>query len=453
MKSKLWSVIAMLLGAVAVNAAVIFQDDFSDPGVSNLNWNPNNPDQVNISFSGGECTITNTHNSAGALLVHQLDENLQTFTFSVKINRPEDKSAGCYFCYGIEGNRIIGYELILFGSNNIIIWKHKKDTAIALFQGQSAYLVPGYNEIKISKKADKFNVFCNDQFTVSFTDSEYGSGHVALELGPAATVKFDDVMINDQFEQASVRTCFADDFSNGDLVGWLIEGEGQIEIKNDFLMITTSNSGCNLITDLQLNNFVARVIVSHRSGSGKSPYGFLLQGRLSGSGEIPQSGFVITGERKYGTFTPDSTSFSLYNSQKIKGAGYTDGGQTYYYYDTLELSKQPTTGYIFKVNNSALCTIPEIGFEITDIGLLCSDSLSLLFDDFVAAEGSEAICSEVAIRDKNNTKKVMRITRVRPYTVDPLGRLIPDFTNFELKRHLSPGIYIRADQKKTILKN
>jgi hypothetical protein len=150
-------------------------------------------------------------------------------------------------------------------------------------------------------------------------------------------------MINDQFEQASVRTCFADDFSNGDLVGWLIEGEGQIEIKNDFLMITTSNSGCNLITDLQLNNFVARVIVSHRSGSGKSPYGFLLQGRLSGSGEIPQSGFVITGERKYGTFTPDSTSFSLYNSQKIKGAGYTDGGQTYYYYDTLELSKQPTT--------------------------------------------------------------------------------------------------------------
>lgn len=454
MKNKIWSVTAVLLAAMAVNAAVIFQDDFSNPGVSNQNWSASNPDQVTISFAGGECTATNTSNSAGVLLIHELDENLPAFTLSVKINRPEDKTAGFYFCLGVEDNKIIGYELLLFESNHMIIWKHKGDTPVKLFQGQSAYLVSGYNEIKISRNTEKFNVFCNGQFTGSFTDSEYGSGNVAMELGPEAAVKFDDVVVTDQFEEASVRTCFADDFSSGDLVGWFKEGMGQIEFKDDSLMITTSDSGCNLVTDLQLNNFVSKVIVSHRNGSVSTPYGFLLQGRSPDNSQIPLSGFIITGKRMYGAFTPSSSSYNLYSSQKIRGAAYTEGGQTYYFYDTLELSKQPTTGYIFKVNKAALCTIPEIGFEITNIGLFCSDSLSLLFDDFVAAEGTEAVCSDgpSAIREKTNNKKVMRITRVRPYIVDPMGRAIPDFTNIELKRNIAPGIYLRADQKKTMLK-
>jgi hypothetical protein len=444
----------MLLATMAVNAAVVFQDDFSNPGISNQNWSVSNPEQVTINFAGGECSVTNTSNSAGVLLIHELDQNLPTFTFSVKINRPENKTAGFYFCLGVKDTRIIGYELLLFESNQIIIWKHKGDTPVSLFQGQSAYLVSGYNEIKVSKKADKFNIFCNDQFVASFTDSEYGSGNVALELGPEAAVKFDDVLVNDQFEEATIRTCFADDFSSGALVGWVKEGKGQIEVKNDSLMITTTDSSCDLVTDLQLNNFVAKVVVSHRSGSGKAPYGFLLQGRASDN-SIPLSGFIITGNRMYGAFTPSSSSYNLYNSQKIRGAAYTEDGQTYYFYDTLELSKQPTTGYIFKVNQSALCTIPEIGFEITNIGLFCSDSLSLLFDDFVAAEGTEAVCSggSIAIREKTKSKKVMRITRVVPYVVDPLGRTIPNFSNIEMKRNLSPGIYLGADQKKAILKN
>jgi len=453
MKSKFRAVTVMLLAVMAVNAAVIFQDDFSNPGISNQNWSASRSDLVTIGFAGGECTAANTSDSYGVLLIHDLDENLPTFTFSVKINKPENKDAGFYFCLGVKGEKIIGYELYFLESNHIIVWKHTDNDVVKLFQGQSAYLTSGYNEIKISKKTDKFNVFCNDQFTGSFTDSEYGSGNVALEIMPGVTVKFDDVVVNDQFEEASVRTCFADDFSSGNLLGWFKDGKGQIEFKSDSLMITTSDSACNLVTDLQLNNFVARMVVSHRSGSGDSPYGFLLQGR-SPDNSIPQSGFIITGKRMYGTFIPSTSKFNLYNSQKIRGAAYTEEGQTYYFYDTLELSKQPTTGYIFKVNKSVLCTVPEIGFEITNIGLLCSDSLSLLVSDFVAAEGTEAICSGTnTITEKNNNKKVMRITRVVPYIVDPLGRTIPKFSNIELRRNLSPGIYLGVDQKKTILKN
>jgi hypothetical protein len=454
MKSKLWSISAMLLAAIAVNASVIFQDDFSNPGISNQNWNASRSDLATISYAGGECTATNNSASEGVLLIHELDQNLSTFTFSVKIKKPEDKSAGFYFCLGTKGNSVVGYELLLFESNYIIIWKHKEGEPVKLFQGQSAYLTSGYNEIKLSKKTDKFNVFCNDQFTGSFTDSEYGSGNIALELWPKVTVKFDDVVLTDQFEEASIRTCFADDFSDGDLAGWFKQGNGQISFKNDTLMVTTSDAGCNLVTDLQLNNFVAKVTVSHRSGSVNTTYGFLLQGRSLENGDIPQSGFLITGKRMYGTFTSGTSSYTLYNSQKIRGAAYTDDGQTYYFYDTLEISKQATTGYIFKVNKSALCTIPEIGFEITNIGLFCSDSLSLLFDDFVAAEGTEAVCNlPIAVRENINSKKVVRITRVQPYIFDPLGRAIPNFSNIGLKRSLSPGIYIGADQKKMILKN
>ena len=38
-------------------------------------------------------------------------------------------------------------------------------------------------------------------------------------------------------------------------------------------MITTTDSSCDLVTDLQLNNFVAKVVFL-RSGSGKAPMVF-----------------------------------------------------------------------------------------------------------------------------------------------------------------------------------
>ena len=53
MKCRFRSIIAMLLATMAVNAAVVFQDDFSNPGISNQNWSVSNPEQVTINFAGG----------------------------------------------------------------------------------------------------------------------------------------------------------------------------------------------------------------------------------------------------------------------------------------------------------------------------------------------------------------------------------------------------------------
>lgn len=453
MKRRLWAVVAVLLAAMSINAEIIFQDDFSNPGTSNNNWNPSNSSSLTKSFAGGECTATNTSTDHAVLLIHEIINPPATFTFSAKINRLENKTAGIYVCLGINEGKVSGYELLLFESNVIGVWKHKDGTSAKLFQGQSAYLVSGYNEIKISKKGSKFNIFCNNQYAGTFTDSEINSGNIALELSSGATVKYDDVILTDQFQDATIRTCFSDNFNDGNLTGWLNDEQGQATIQDNALSITTTNQTIRYLTNLELTNFVVKVTVSHRSGSKKKLYGLCLQGSPVNNTEIPSAGFLIIGDRMYGTFTGISDSFNLYSSQKISGAAYTEAGETYYFYDTLEVSKQPSTGYIFKVNNFPLCTVPEIGFNVSSVGLYCSDSLNLLFDDFVAAEGNEAVCEDepISIREKVINRKMITITRARPYVFDPLGRAIPDFTNIELKRSVSPGIYLRADQKKTLL--
>lgn len=451
MNRKILAVAALLLAALTSNAAVIFQDDFSNPGTSSQNWSVSNPDQLTKSFAGGELSATNNDTDYGVLLIHELANLPSVFTFSAKVNRTSDKSAGLYFCLGTSGTKVTGYELTVSGSSQILVWKHKSDTPVLAFQGQSAYMVSGYNEIIVSRNGNKFNIFCNSQVVGTFTDSDITSGHIALELGAGAAAKFDDVVLTDQFQEASVRTCFADNFDDGNVIGWFIEGKGQVENKNNSLVITTLDSSCNLVTDLGLVNFNARVVVSHRNGSKNSSYGLYLQGRSQG--KISLAGFVITGSRMYGTFTPLTTKYELYSSQKIKGAAYIEDGQTYYFNDTLEVSKQQSTGYIFKVNTFPLCTIPTIGFEITDIGLYCTDSLNLIFDDFIAAEGTDLVCQDgpISVSQKQVNRKIFNSTKAQYFIIDPLGRTISNFEVLEFKRHISPGLFIQAGKRKTMV--
>lgn len=452
MKRRLRAVIAVLLATMSINAATIFQDDFSNPGTSNTNWNPSGT-SLTKSFTGGECSVTNTSTDQGVLLIHEIDNLPSSFTFSAKINGGNDGRTGFYFCLGLSGQQYVGYQIKIENGSLIVVQKFSSVIS-NLVSIQSGYITSGYNEIKVSRNGSKFNVFCNNQFVSSFTDSEFSSGDIAMILAPGASANFDDVLLTDQFQDHSIRTCFADDFDDGDLLGWINYGSGsQATVQDKSLKITTSNQTLFYYINLELVNFVTKVTVSHRSGSKSKPYGLYLQGSPDNSDTTLSSGFLIIGNRMYGVFTPSVSEFNLYSSQKIMGAAYTEAGQTYYSYDTLEVSKQQSTGYIFKVNNSPLCTVPEIGFKVSSIGFYCSDSLDLLFDDFVAAEGTEAVCSgePISIREKTGSRKMINITRSRPFIFDPLGRAIPDFTNIELKRSVSPGIYLRADQKKTLM--
>lgn len=452
MKSKKFGWLAVLVTVSAINAGIIYQDDFSDPGTSTLNWVASNSEVVTKSFAGGECSISNVSSGSGGLLIHEMDNLPSKFTISFKINKTTGTLAGFYFCLGLSGVQYTGYQVRIDNGSRIIVQKYSS-AVTELLAVQSAYIANGYNEIKISKNGTTFNVFCNGQFEGSFTDSEFSSGDVAMVLGAGTSAKFDDVLITDQFEEANARTCFSDDFDGASLVGWIKDDKGEAVIDNKQLKISTTDESYRLMTKLELENFVAKVTVSHRSGSNEATYGICLQGDVSGE-IIPIAGFVINGKRMYGTFIPSTSSYTLLPSQKIRGAAFTDAGETYYYNDTLEVSKQVSSGYIFKVNNSPLCTIPDIGFKITSIGLYCSDSLNLLFNDFVAAEGDEAVCSDgpTSIVEKKINRPALIISKQPQFVIDPLGRVVLKVKNVQIQRSVAPGLYIQKEQKRLMVK-
>ena len=453
-RSKLACCVGMLVLTVfSVQGAVIFQDDFSNPGESNTNWNPNDPSIVSKSFTGGELTATNSHGSLGGLLIHYLDNPPSIFTISAKINRTTDKPAGLYFCLATVGVNLVGYVIRFDNVSDIVVWKDSADTQVMMFRGQSGYLFSGYNEIKVSKQGSLFNIFCNGHYLGNFTDNQYPSGNIALMLSPNSTAKFDNVLLTDVFEDAQIPHCFSDDFNDGNLLGWSSSGDAQVQPHNEKLRIKTETNGYVYYgVALELTNFVSRVVVSHRSGHKNKTYGLYLMGAPV-NGTSPIKGFVINGNRMYGTFTPGE-NFNIFSSSKIRGAAFVDGDQTFYYNDTLELTKGTSTGYIFKVNNSPLCTVPDIGFDIRQIGLYVSDSLDLLFDDFIAAEGTDFVCEGLPVISQRKTHKpVLSIAQKQQYVFDPLGRALKANSMANMKRkNLSSGIYLlKGQNRKTVV--
>jgi hypothetical protein len=444
-------ILLLISGAVSLNAAVIFQDKFDNPGVSNTNWVANGGSNLTKSFANGECSITNTSNEYAALLVHTLQTKLDTFTLSFKVNRINGKTDGLSFCVGTIGNNSVGYSITLDSNAYFAVWKDTADTQVTKFFDQSSFVNSGYNEIKVSRKGSAFIISCNGKFVGSFIDAEYTTGNIALRVAPGSSVKYDDVLLTNEFEEIVAQRCFSDNFNNGKLPGWSSLGDGQVTVTNSVLNVKSSEDFFYYSTNLELENFVARVVVSHRAGDKVSGYGLFIKG--------PQQKlafFAINSSRYYGVKAGGLSMSTGSNGSAIHGGAYVEGSDVYYYYDTLTITKQSSTGYIFKANGKALDTLPSdsVDFAISGIGIFCHKNLELQFDDFIAAEGTDFDCPVVSISAKGRVQKpAFSIAKRHNFIYDPLGRAMPIARNTGIKQNISHGMYLYKGQKKLFFVN
>jgi hypothetical protein len=384
------------IGTIAALSFGAFTDDFSNEAESNTLWTKNN-DAVMLTFANSACKVVNSDTNFIGYARHAFAANdrRETFTLSGSVTLGSGAfGAGFSVCVAASGMPT-GYYISIIENDRVTVNKIDSTGAgTEVVTVGSAFLTSGTNELAISRKEGTFNIFCNGEFTVSFTDSDFSSGDIGLLVSPGSNAVFDDIVMTDTFKEGAPRTCFADDFSSEALTGWDWFGSSNVSVgvENEALhVVTEASQSIYQVFDLPLTDFVLRTVVSHRGGSSKNFYGLFVCGR--GEASIPLAGFGINGGSNYGTFLAGE-ALTPTASTSIKGDPYISStGDTTYYTDTLEVIKRAgTDNYLFVVNSDTLKRFIGVDFMITGAGIFCLDSLNLIFDDFLVANGTEAIC-------------------------------------------------------------
>jgi hypothetical protein len=427
-------IMGMLLFAVSVECADLpFQDDFSDGASSNLKWKASN-DFVTAAFDG-VCKVTNNSTEYSGYVYHKFTTKPSVFTVSCKVTRADATvSTGLATCFSADD---YGCFSILLGAKEIYFYGpgDKSSTGVA-----SAYVDSKVNVLKVSKSGATINVWVNDHFVKTYTDSRTAGGDIAFFSNPKSEVSFDDITMTDAFTEAAQFTEFTDRFDDAGSIDWSVssvkgtatEADGKLKLKtenNDSAYVYSTVS-------IPLTSFTGVAEFSHHDGNTGSIYGLVLEG----DGADQRATFAINANGKYGA-AEKVKSFNLYSSQSIRGKAYVNPSTSAktYYIDTLEIIKRPSSSeYLFVVNHDTLARVTGLDYTVLRAGVFCQDSLDVTVDNF----SFKLITGPVSI--KNRPLTISSIAKSRMNTgvavIDPLGRMV--MSGRVLKNNMVNGMYL-----------
>lgn len=468
MKNGMFLKSMVVVGIVAsvAGATDLFKDDFSDCAKTFTDWVPSNDtNSIVATCGGGVYTVRNKQQDAGGLMLYtKMNPKPASLTASVKISRDKDSSTAGFFICMQTSPSVTGYAIQLNAAQSISVYKYSP-AAKELYFNVSSYIRGGVatNVITITKIANKIYLSCNDHFIDVVTDAAnpLPDGDFALFISPKSTTIFDDVLITDQSTIPVSLNCFIDNFNDNLTYPWgdLNQQAPAAEINNQYLSINTMNSSTDNYhyTDIKVDTFSSKTILSFRKGSKSSLYGFFFKGPVAaGANRIPMAFFAFNGNKQFDAFI-DTVSMAAIGSSFIYGPPYISGTDTTYFWDTLEVIKTTNSSYYkMFVNGNLLDSLSntKANFAINGVGVFCSPGLLVYFDSFYIKSG---LCSPVT-NTSRNTKQLLRRAVFNPsvceYLVDPLGRKLKVLNLYDRgneKAPLAPGFYISNNRKSGVV--
>ena len=379
----------VVLAAFAfANAAVIFEDDFTDQLASHPKWAPS----LAANVSGGSCALTNSSATSFNRYVHDLGPAKPTvFTLSFVLKPGLSGDAGMFFCKQ-STQSVNGYYITVL-SDTLLVRKfvnNNSEGADVLHYKRSLDIKAGDNLITVSKNGSTFYLYVNDIFQGEFIDNQFSSGDIALFLFHASSVTFGTVSMTNTFKDERPNS-FSDNFTDISLKHWefvnytgrvqpelSISGQAGLDVK------INSNSPLGMYIDANFTEFEMRVEVTHSNGHANTPYGILLVGEVPpAGGTIPMIYFGIRGNQRLFISSPSGTHDATNTSPGIFGSILKIA-------DTLVVKKSAgSSNFEFIVNGTTLSNdLPAAGFKIAGVGLFsyrtpeATDAMQLLFSNF-----------------------------------------------------------------------
>jgi hypothetical protein len=454
MKMK-WSIVPIIgcLSWSLASGTILFSDDFSNPGATNLNWvTPFST--ITRTCANGEYTLANSANDA-AFVTTTLTPKQSNLTVSTKLTRSSESiTAGILICFNTE--TAAGYLLQLNPNKGIQLTKYTGSNQTILFVDQSVAVVSGTNELKISKKNDSISLFCNGTIVTALRDAAPVAAGDAGFLVPAKqSAIFDDFVVTDEWiPPPPPIACFRDDFSVTTTT-WLDYGQKhQKEVSEGYLKLTTTAQGAYAdpyikVAQFGVDTFIAVSAFSHRSGDSSNMYGIFLCGAPIQQGSslvVPMAYFGINANRQFDAYI-DVIKPAI--SNRIRGAAF----QGTYYTDTIKVVKKRNTDYLMYVNGYLVDTLAasKVTFAIISAGINVDNRMVIWSDFFQFGPGE--ICPVVARARLTRSFSPVRFTPYQSnYLFDPMGRIIRTRSStWQGIRTLVPGLYIMPGGKNGVV--
>lgn len=446
-----WSIVPIIgcLSWSLASGVVIFSDDFSDPGATNLNWiSPFTT--LTRTCANGVYTLANSATDA-AFVTTTLTPKQSNLTVSTRLTRSSDSiSAGVLICFNTE--TAAGYLVQINPGKTIQLTKYTGSNQTILFVDQSVAVVSGTNELKISKKNDSISLFCNGTIITALRDaSPVAAGDAGFLVPAKQSIIIDDFVVTDEWlPPPPPIACFRDDFSVTTTT-WLDYGQKhQKEVSEGYLKITTTAKNAYAdpyikVEQFGVDSFVAITAVSHRSGNVSQMYGIFLCGAPV-SNVVPMAYFSINANRQFDAYIDIILPAG---STHIRGAAF----QGTYYTDTIKVVKKQNTPYRMYVNGYQLDSLStaKVNFPIIGAGINVDSSLVIWSDFFQFGPGE--ICPVVARARLTRSFSPVRFTPYQSnYLFDPMGRIIRTRSSTgQGIRTLVPGLYIMPSGKNGVV--
>jgi hypothetical protein len=446
-----WSIIPVIgcLSWSLASGAILFSDDFSDPGTTNLKWvTPFST--IARTCANGVYTITNSDADAG-YVTNTLTPKPSTFTASVKITRSSDSiTAGILVSFSTTTGS--GYLMQLNPAQGIQLTKYTGTNISIIYNDNSAVVGSGTNELKISKKNDSIALYCNGTFITALRDaSPVAAGDAGLLVPGKRSAIFDDFVITDEWiPLPQPVACFRDEFSIATTT-WLDFGQKHLkEVTEGYLKIATTAQGAYAdpyikVAQFGVDTFIAVSAFSHRSGELGTMYGIFLCGAPI-SNVVPMAYFCIDAKRECDAWVY-TDSFGPMVNTNIRGAAF----QGTYYTDTIKVIKKKNAPYRMYVNGYLVDSIAasKVTFPIIGAGINMEYG-SVVWSDFFQF-GPGEVCPVVMPARLTKSFSPVRFAPYRSdYIFDPMGRIIRTRSGQGI-RTLVPGLYIMPRGKNGIV--
>jgi hypothetical protein len=422
-RTVLSTCLCAILGLIAGSeAAVLFSDDFQDAATSKAKWIF--PDSVTATYGNGSVTLRNKDSQYMWFVSHTMTSKISTFTLTAKITLSPSASSGVGIAYCKTDST--GIILQMGNVQNLYVKKFTPSQQPVVFDVMNSFISMTTNVIVVSKKESVFNVFCNNNFLGSFTVNDplfSAGGDIGLVLLPKTSAVFEDIAMTDDFRTGFKRTCFSDDFSDADHVGWYTytisgtyqSGGGKFAVANNDAQM----SGL-LFVNGDFRQSSLKVITSFKSG--KNAYGcmFVYTVPTSAGNTYRTFSFLVDSTQRYGVSNPDSQAIKM-NVPKSYVHGATGGGR-----DTLEVRRY-NDKIAFLINNTvAESSLPVPTLLPDGAGVYVGPQTSVSFEMFsVGGDSTGAFCPVLAAPQSPAKRfaPIIRLSESCPAAFDALGRI------------------------------
>lgn len=410
----LWNI--AILG-VSFGDDTLFADDFSCPGVSNMQWAIVADGSEQLVFTQGAALLENGSTAYSAFALHSFRQAPATFTFSADLicSYP---GTGLFLCTNNRSGEFEGLSVIV-GAEEILLYEYQKNSQVLLERHGSRFLRSDKNTLTVSTDGSEVRIFCNGYYQFKAQVSPGKVSDMGILAPPQSSMSFDNVSATDDFIDTVRFADFSDDLtSTSEQMPWYysIHGGSVWERGENGLEVTSgSPQPWYAWLPIPVEDFYISVVVDQYSNDSTGRFGITLNRSRKNEVTIPYLHFSVSDDTAcIEWFAEDGRNVrehkQLLSGESVAGIG-----------DTLTLLKTGSK-YTCFINSDTIAVLDNDDVRFGSAGIFATGNSETKFQNFIMRDEGRTPDAGTLVRYLKGYRLIQIDNRSDASVFDLLGR-------------------------------